>query len=396
MGLTMTSLLYLDHQATTPVDKRVIDAMSPYWANNFGNPHSNTHAVGWNADKAIAKSKGQIAEAIGSESNEIIFTSGATESNNLAVYALCQLSKKYPDRKQVLVSPIEHKCVLNAASFWAEQFDLDLVTIKIDETGKIDLEWLRDAVNVPTLFCSIGYVNNEIGTIQPLHEISDILHSKDILLHSDCAQAPRTIACDDISEAVDIASFSGHKLGGPPGIGVMFVAAHLHEEIVSLLHGGGQQMGLRPGTLPLPLCVGLGAAFDILNSSETRENFHTVSKLRNYFFDKLTVIDRHITLNGPPLAHRHVGNLNVAFNGIKAFDLLMSMQPHLAASTGSACSSGEIEPSHVILGLGHSRKRAENSVRFSLSHVNTKDEIDEALNIIAKKTEFLSRLGISN
>ena len=169
--------------------------MSEYWGKSFGNPHSNGHVIGWNAEKAINRAQQQIADSIGAERDEIVFTSGATESNNLAVYALCEMGKNYHERRQILVSPLEHKCVLNAVSYWAEKFDYEVVLTQTDDVGVVDLKWLEGALETPTLFCSIGYVNNEIGTIQPLEKISELLRQNGVLFHSDCAQAPKTLSC---------------------------------------------------------------------------------------------------------------------------------------------------------------------------------------------------------
>ena len=385
----MGKILYLDHQATTPVDTRVLEAMSEYWQNKFGNPHSNSHIIGWNAEKAVNKAREQVATAIGSVGDEIVFTSGATESNNLAVFAMCQLSEDDQTRRQILVSPIEHKCVLNSINFWGEKLGYDVVYMQVDSVGSVDIEWLEKALEIPTLFCSIGLVNNEIGTIQPLEEISEILRAKGVFLHSDCAQAPKTLLCDKIADLVDMASFSGHKIGGPPGIGALYVTSGLQEKFISLIQGGGQQLGFRSGTLPLPLCVGLGEAFELVNGLDFWADFYETKKLRDYFYEQLKNSGLNVTLNGPPLENRHVGNLNVAFNGIKALDLLFSVQPLIAASTGSACASGEIEPSHVLMSLGYPIQRAESSVRFSFSKINSFSEIDEAVGLLTRKIDLL-------
>ena len=390
----MKKTLYLDHQATTPVENQVLEVMSEYWGASFGNPHSNGHIIGWNAERAIKRSKHQIAQSIGAEPDEIVFTSGATESNNLAVFALCQIGEKCQDRRQILVNPIEHKCVLNAVSFWAEKLDYEVGLIQTDDVGLVDLKWLADALETPTLFCSIGYVNNEIGTIQPLKKISELLRRKGVLFHSDCAQAPKALSCNQLAQYVDLASFSGHKIGGPPGIGALFVSSALQEQFISLIQGGGQQLGLRSGTLPLPLCVGLGAAFELLNNDNFEEDVRELSKLRDYFYEQLLLKDFDITLNGPALDKRHAGNLNITFNGIKALDLLMAAQPSLAASTGSACGSGQIEPSHVLTALGYSKERAESALRFSFSRQNTFEELDAAVQILSDKIDFLNSMAV--
>ena len=385
----MTDTLYMDHQATTPAEKSVLSAMSDYWEKSFGNPHSNGHAVGWKANAAISKAASNVATLIGAEKDEVIFTSGATESNNIAAFSLCELADRFLDRKQVLVSPIEHKCVLNSIDFWAEKNGLNVAVLKVDSAGYIDIDFLNTALKTPTLFCSIGYVNNEIGTIQDIKRISNILRDSEVIFHSDCAQAPKTLDCTNIAELTDLASFSGHKIGGPVGIGALYISGHLHEQIQPLIQGGGQQNGLRSGTLPLPLCVGFGEACRLLSQSESKNLIESTRVLRDYFFKRMTDLELPIRLNGPKLSERHAGNLNIAFEGIKAMDLLMALQPNLCASSGSACGSGNIEPSHVLKALGLSDEKADSSIRLSLSHMNTKDEIDKAVKLISARLDNL-------
>ena len=385
----MTDTLYMDHQATTPAEKSVLSAMSDYWEKSFGNPHSNGHAVGWKANAAISKAASNVATLIGAEKDEVIFTSGATESNNIAAFSLCELAVRFSDRKQVLVSPIEHKCVLNSIDFWAEKNGLDVNILKIDSAGYIDIDFLNTALKTPTLFCSIGYVNNEIGTIQDIKIISNILRDREVIFHSDCAQAPKTLDCTNIAELTDLASFSGHKIGGPVGIGALYISGHLQEQVQPLIQGGGQQNGLRSGTLPLPLCVGFGEACRLLSQPESKELIEGTRVLRDYFFKRMTDLELPISLNGPQLSERHAGNLNIAFEGIKAMDLLMALQPNLCASSGSACGSGNIEPSHVLKALGLSDEKADSSIRLSLSHMNTKDEIDKAVKLISARLDNL-------
>ena len=383
----MVETLYMDHQATTPAENSVLVAMSDYWEKSFGNPHSNGHAVGWKANAAISKAASDVATLIGAEKDEVIFTSGATESNNIAAFSLCELSERLSNRKQILVSPIEHKCVLNSVDFWAERNGLNVTVLKVDRAGYIDIDFLNNALKTPTLFCSIGYVNNEIGTIQDIKKISNILRDSEVIFHSDCAQAPKTLDCTNISELTDLASFSGHKIGGPVGIGALYISGHLQEQIQPLIQGGGQQNGLRSGTLPLPLCVGFGEACRLLSQPESKELKEGTRVIRDYFFKRMTDLELPIRLNGPQLSERHVGNLNIAFEGIKAMDLLMALQPNLCASSGSACGSGNIEPSHVLKALGLSNEHADSSIRLSLSHLNTKDEIDQAVALISDKLD---------
>jgi cysteine desulfurase len=381
----MNEILYLDHQGTTPTENRVISAMSLYWNENFGNPHASQHFKGWQSQAVINDALHKIGGFIGAEYGEVIFTSGATESNNIAIFSLCSLKERFSERSRILVSPIEHKCVLNSVTFWAPKFGLEIEYLKLSQEGLIDLDYLSSTISDDVLFCTVGAVNNEIGAIQNLDEISRRLRSKGIFFHSDLAQAPKTIDCIKSSELVDVASFSGHKVGGPPGIGCLFISASLQQTFTPLIQGGGQQAGLRGGTLPLPLCVGLGEAFSILGEPDALANRQKTKTLRDYLNKQLQKLSCPIVLNGPPLADRHVGNLNVAFEGYNANDLLLSLQPDLCASTGSACGSGNIEPSHVLSAIGLESSRADASLRFSLSHTNSCEEINLAVDLIASK-----------
>lgn len=380
----MNKPLYIDHQATTPVESSVLDAMKPFWSESFGNPHSNGHIVGWHSNSEIQKSKQHISKMIGSSIDEIFFTSGATESNNIAAFALCDLSRLYPERRQILLSPIDHKCIIQASLFWAKNFKLNVKMLQVDAEGYIDLDFLSDSLKTPTLFCSIGFVNNEIGTIQDIESISQILREEDCFFHSDAAQAPKTVDCKHLANLTDILSFSGHKIGAPQGIGFLYLNAHLQDLVTPLIQGGGQQNGFRPGTLPLPLCVGMGKACQLLTDIKAVEQREKVCKVRDYFYAGLLDLKPNIILNGPPLEDRHVGNLNISFLDVDATELLMSLQPNVCASTGSACSSGTLENSHVLTALGLSSERSSSALRFSFSYLNSIEEMDIALEYIRK------------
>jgi len=382
LRISMSKPLYIDHQATTPVEAAVLEAMQPFWSESFGNPHSSGHVVGWHSDYEIQKSKQHISNMIGSSADEIFFTSGATESNNLAAFSLCDLSRLYPEKRQILLSPIDHKCILNAGLFWAEKFDLNVKILKVDAEGYIDLDFLFESLKTPSLFCSIGLVNNEIGTIQNIEAISEILQDRECFFHSDAAQAPKTLDCKYLANQTDALSFSGHKIGAPQGIGFIYLNAQLQEALTPLIQGGGQQNGIRSGTLPLPLCVGIGKSCQILTENRAVDQRQTVSKVRDYFYERILELKQNIVLNGPPLADRHVGNLNISFGDVNATEFLMSLQPNVCASTGSACSSGVIEDSHVLTAIGLSSERCASALRFSFSHTNTIEEMDIALEYI--------------
>lgn len=376
--------IYMDHQATTPTHSSVIEAMQPFWRAEFGNSHSSEHIVGWNAHSKIESSKQTIADTLLCEADEIVFYSGATEANNHGIFALSNLSKKLPDRRQVIVSAIEHKCVIESANFWAANFNLNVITLGVDENGHVNLLELKALLDVPTLFCSIMLVNNEIGAIQDIEKISEVLKEQGVFLHSDCAQSLKAVDGVSICEFVDIATFSGHKIGGPQGIGCAYISGDLQADIAPLTLGGGQQNGLRSGTLPLPLIVGLAKAFELCGDEEgVMSQRHSLAQIRDDFWTVLKQKIPDIELNGPALTNRHPGNLNIHFPDVRASDLLMMLQPDLCASSGSACSSGSIEPSYVLLALYGDKGRAQCSVRLSLDLTITQDNVLEAVEIFS-------------
>ena len=376
--------IYIDHQATTPPHLSVVEAMQPFWRTEFGNPHSSEHIVGWSANSKVENSKQTIADTLLCEADELVFYSGATEANNHAIFALSNLSKKLLDRRQIIISTIEHKCVIEAAQFWAKTFDLNIATLGVDGNGHVNLHELKNLLEVPTLFCSIMFVNNEVGTIQDIPQISELLKEKGVFLHSDCAQALKAVDGTSICEFVDVATFSGHKIGGPQGIGCAYIAGDLQADFAPLTLGGGQQNGLRSGTLPLPLIVGLSKAFELFNDEENRiSHRQSLAQLRDDFWFALKQKIPVLELNGPRLNDRHPGNLNIYFPEIRASDLLMSIQPQLCASSGSACSSGSIEPSYVLLALYGDSARAESSVRLSLETTNALSDLENAVEILS-------------
>ena len=371
--------IYLDHQATTPTTASVLQAMEPYWNEKFGNPHSSEHIIGMIADRKIEDAKEQISSHLCCESDEIFFTSGATESNNTAIYSLCALSRSRTE-KQVIITSIEHKCIIEAAKHWTSVFGLDLKVLDVDREGFIDSSQLKEFLKTPTLFCSIMAANNEIGTIQKLDEISEIIWAAGSLLHSDAAQALKTDLDYDVCEYVDVASFSGHKIGGPQGIGCIYISASIQQDFTPLFWGGGQQNGIRSGTLPLPLCVGLGQAFADLTSYD----FSQIRQTRNMLFKSLAASIDGIRLNGPRLENRHACNLNIYFPNIESADLIASIQPHIAVSSGSACGSGSIEPSYVLRALPLDIDVSRNSIRMSVGGGTSEQDVINAVNVITR------------
>ncbi len=375
-------ILYLDHQATTPVDERVLQRMIPYFGAKFGNPHSADHAVGWKSSRAVADSAAQIAALIGADADEIIFASGATEANNLA---LLGLAGRRADRRRnrVLVSAIEHKSVLAAADALKDR-GYRVEAVPVDTEGRVSVRALEDALDDSVLSVSIMVVNNEIGTIQDVRSLSMLARSAGAVFHADAAQAPLAMEIGALAEDADLVSLSGHKMLGPPGIGVLYVRRALQERIEPLVYGGGQQNGLRSGTVPLPLCVGMGAAAELLRGDQVREARAAMRKRRDRFVEKLRNLPWGITVNGAAAERRHPGNANVCFHGFSAHDILNALQPALAASTGSACTSGIPAPSHVLKAIGLSSDDAEASIRFSLGFTSRDEDIDAAIDLIAE------------
>ena len=371
--------IYADYQATTPVDPRVLAKMAPYWDKSFGNPHSSDHAVGWQADSAIREAAGAIATMIGSDDNEIIFTSGATEANNLALLGLARRAAN--TRRRILVSAIEHKCVLSAARELSTNEGFTVETISVDSEGFLDLDELEERLDGSVLLVSVMAVNNEVGTIQDIPTISQLVRSHGALFHCDAAQAPCAMDLGNLATFADLISLSGHKMYGPQGIGALSIRHDTHERIEPLFYGGGQQDGLRSGTVPLPLCVGMAAASEII-VAEGDEERNRIARQRDLFIALLKEVGLTIEVNGPSTDHRHPGNANIRFDGYDARDIIASLQPKLAASTGAACSSGIPEPSHVLRALGLTAEQSEASIRFSFGRFTTDDEIEKATELV--------------
>ena len=357
--------------------------MKPYYKDKFGNPHSNQHFKGWESNEAVETSREQIASSINADPSEIIFTSGATESNNLAMLGIGL--KNDQQRNKVLVSSIEHKCVLSAARYLSEQ-GLNVIEVPVNEIGLVDLDFLERHLDETVLIASIMDVNNEIGTIQPINEIRALCHRVGAIFHSDAAQSMTTKPIDVKSSNVDLLSLSAHKIYGPKGIGALYIKKGTNNRLQPLLWGGGQEQGLRSGTLPTPLCVGFGAAAKIIEN-EKKKIISEVAKLRNLFYEELKNKRPEIKLIGPNIEDRHVGNLSICFKGYEAEDLISVLQPNLAASSGSACTSGIPEPSHVLSALGLSSEDAKSIIRFSFGKYIVSSDIIEAINILLKSLD---------
>lgn len=374
--------IYLDHQASTPAFPKVLEKMQPFWSEFHGNPHSSEHSVGWAAHKAIQDARSKVAGLLGVDHDEILFTSGATEANNLAIKGIGSSMLKNKKRNVILIGATEHKCVLESASATSRTQGFTVKQIPVDKAGHIRLDELSNLLSEDVLLVSVALVNNEIGTIQKLDEISVSCRNAGAILHSDFAQAPSAVMLRQYADLADLVSLSGHKFGGPMGIGALYVSRELKGSLEPLFDGGGQEWGIRSGTLPLPLCVGMGAAAEFYASKAGADCRNRVAYLRDVFVRELTSSPHSIEVNGDALERRHPGNANLRFVARDASEIIQRLQPVIAASTGSACSSGFIEPSHVLKAIGLSLDEARASIRFSFGHSNTLDDAHQAVEAI--------------
>jgi cysteine desulfurase len=379
--------IYLDYQATTPMDPRVLEAMMPYFTHQFGNPHSRSHSYGWEAEEGVEKARGQVAKLIGADEKEVIFTSGATESNNLAIRGVAEF---YKDRKNHIVTTVtEHKCVLDTCRH-LEQQGFEVTYLPVQKNGLIDLEALRAAVTDKTVVVSVMAVNNEIGVIQPLAEIGKICREKKAFFHTDAAQAAGKIALDVEAMNIDLMSISGHKIYGPKGIGALYVRRKPRVRLVPLIVGGGQERGFRSGTLPTPLCVGLGEAAEIA-MNEMEGEAKRLTKLQARMLKGLQDRLPEIFVNGD-LEHRIPGNLNISFAYVEGESLMMGIK-NLAVSSGSACTSASLEPSYVLRALGVEEEMAHTSLRIGLGRFTTEHEVDTAVEELVRHVKKLREMS---
>ena len=379
--------VFLDNQSTTPTDPRVVEAMLPFFTERFGNPHSTDHAYGWDAEEAVERARGELAALIGASPREVIFASGATEANNLAIKGAARFRKA--ERPHVVTCATEHKCVLESCrQLEREGFRVDVLPVKAD--GLVDLDLLAETVGEETAIVTIMAVNNEIGVIQPLAEIAAICRAKGAYFHSDAAQAVGKIALDVTALGLDLLSISGHKFYGPKGIGALFVRRRPRVRLEAMIDGGGQERGLRSGTLPTPLCVGLGATARLAREELAAEEAR-ISGLKARLLEGITGRLDGVRLNGSAEA-RIAGNLNLAFEGVDA-EALMRAMPRLAVSTGSACTSTSVEPSYVLQALGLPETRSRASLRIGIGRFTTEAEVDLAIEELVSKVTSLRAKG---
>ncbi len=373
--------IYMDYQATTPCDRRVVEEMLPYFTEKFGNPHSG-HAMGVQANGEIEEARRRIACLIkANDSREIIFTSGATESNNLAIKGAAHYYKG--DRKKIITSEIEHKCVLETCrSLMDEGFDV--VFAPVLNSGIVDMEFLEKEIDDNTLLVSVMTVNNEIGTIQPIKEISKLCRAHGVLFHTDAAQAVGKVEVD--ANDVDLMSISGHKIYGPKGVGALYVRMKPRIRLVPLFSGGGQERGLRSGTVAVPLCVGLGKACEIAQN-EMAQEAKRLTELRDRFLDKIFSRMEKVYLNGDR-ERRIPGCLNLSFEGVEGESIMLGM-PEVCVSSGSACTSASLEPSYVLTAISIREDLAHCSLRIGLGRFTTLEEVEY---VSDKIIETVSRL----
>lgn len=392
--------VYLDYQATTPLDPRVVEAMAPFFNEKFGNPHSRNHFYGWEAEEAVEKAREQIAALIGAAAREIVFTSGATESNNLAIKGLARFHARRRGRAQpgqggqngknhIVTCVTEHKCVLESCAA-LERDGFNVTYLPVQANGLIDLDRLADAITGATVCVSIMGVNNEIGVIQPLADIGVLCREKGVFFHTDGAQAFGKVPLDVEEMSIDLMSISGHKVYAPMGIGVLYVRRRPRVRLEAMIDGGGQEQGMRSGTLAAPLCVGLGKASEIA-ARDMDEEAARLKAFRDRFLGAIMNRLPEVTVNGD-WDHRIPGNINLSFSGIQAEDLMTGLR-ELAVSTGSACTSASVEPSYVLRALGLSDELAQASIRIGLGRFTTEAEVDFAAEKITAEVDKLRRMN---
>ena len=380
-----TGPIYLDYQATTPVDRRVREAMLPYLHGEFGNPHS-VHPFGWTAAEGVLDAAHAVAALIGAAPGEIVFTSGATEANNLAIQGAARSDGRRGNH--IVTTAIEHKCVLNTA-LWFQRVGFDVDVVGVGRNGVLDPARVADAIRPDTAIVSVMLANNEIGTLQPVAEVGAVARERGVVMHTDAAQAVGKIPVDVEELNTDLLSLSAHKLYGPKGIGALYVSRQCPVDLVPLILGGAQQAGRRAGTVPAFLCVGLGEACRIAQEEMNSDRVHSLAA-RTAFLATLQKQLDGIVVNGD-MNRRLPGNLNLQFPGVEADSLLTALQGRIAASTGSACNAGLIEPSYVLTALGLSPGEVRSSIRFGFGRFSSLDHLESAASLLAGRARKMSR-----
>jgi len=381
-------MIYMDNNATTRTDPRVVEAMLPWFTEKYGNAHSRNHAFGWEAEEAVEAARASVARAIGADPREIIFTSGATESNNLAVKGVAEF---FVDRgDHFITSAIEHKCVSDSMKS-LERSGRKVTFLGVDREGRIDLAALEAAITDKTVLVSVMAANNEIGTVQDLAAIGKICKARGVLFHTDAAQMVGKQPIDVEAMGIDLLSLSAHKIYGPKGVGALYIRrSKPRVRLVAQMDGGGQERGLRSGTLNVTGIVGLGRALDVAMAEMDAERAR-VRALRDRFLSRLRANLDHIHVNGS-MEHRLEGNLNISFAYVEGESLLMSLK-EVAVSSGSACTSATLEPSHVLRAIGVGEELAHTSIRFGIGRFNTESEIDRVVDMLTEKVNRLREMS---
>ncbi|KAI7162257.1 Cysteine desulfurase [Hortaea werneckii] len=383
-----TRPIYLDMQATTPTDPRVLDSMLPFFTGLYGNPHSRTHAYGWETEKAVEQAREHIASLIGADPKEIILTSGATESNNMSIKGVARFFKRSGKKNHIITCQTEHKCVLDSCRHLQDE-GFEVTYLPVQNNGLVNMEDLEKAIRPETALVSIMTVNNEIGVVQPVEEIGKLCRSKKVFFHTDGAQAVGKIPLDVNKMNVDLMSISAHKIYGPKGIGACFVRRRPRVRIDPIISGGGQERGLRSGTIAPPLVIGFGEAARLCKQ-EMEYDTKRIEKLSTKLRDGLLSME-HTALNGDRDRH-YPGCVNVSFAYVEGESLLMALKD-IALSSGSACTSASLEPSYVLRALGTSDESAHSSIRFGIGRFTTEAEIDYVLNAVKNRVNFLRELS---
>ena len=378
--------IYLDYSATTPVDPRVAAKMIPYLTEHFGNPASRSHAYGWKAEEAVEEARGHVAALLGADPREIVWTSGATEGNNLAIKGAAQFYKT--KGKHLITQKTEHKATLDTMRELERQ-GFECTYLDVEESGLVDIEKFKAAIRPDTILASIMMVNNEIGVIQPIAELGEICRARGIVLHCDAVQAAGKVEIDLSKLKVDLMTVTAHKMYGPKGSGALYIRRKPRVRIEAQIHGGGHERGLRSGTLATHQIVGMGEAARIAKTEMAVDNGR-IRMLRNRLWKGLCEMEA-VVLNGD-LVRRIPGNLNVSFNFVEGESLIMAIKD-IAVSSGSACTSASLEPSYVLRALGRSDELAHSSIRFTLGKFTTADEIDFAANLVKTKVAKLRELS---
>jgi len=378
--------LYLDAQATTPMDPRVLDAMLPYQMSYYGNPHSRTHQYGWESEEAMELARKQVSDLIGADPKEIIWTSGATESNNISVKGVARFYKS--KKKHVITTQTEHKCVLDSCRI-LESEGVDVTYLPVQTSGLVDLEQLEAAIRPDTSLVSIMTVNNEIGVIQPMEEIGKMCRAKKVFFHTDAAQAVGKIPLDVNKMNIDLMSISGHKIYGPKGVGALYVRRRPRVRVEPIQNGGGQERGLRSGTVPTPLVVGLGAACALAKQEMDYDHRH-ISRLSELLIEGIMSELPNVVRNGGD--NVYPGCINLSFHCVEGESLLMALKD-VALSSGSACTSASLEPSYVLRALGAEEDMAHSSIRFGIGRFTAEEEVMYTVDRTVKEVNRLREMS---